>query len=84
MVGQGQGEPGCVRLPGREQLVYHRVCPILMHYRRYVAPGDSCAEGLDDLYPDDTMYRGRTGLNTPAQAFTGWSLATACPPGGWR
>jgi lysophospholipase L1-like esterase len=33
-----------------------------MHYRRYVALGDSCAEGLDDPYPDGTMYRGWTDL----------------------
>jgi lysophospholipase L1-like esterase len=33
-----------------------------MHYRRYVALGDSCAEGLDDPYPDGTTYRGWTDL----------------------
>lgn len=33
-----------------------------MHYRRYVAIGDSCAEGLDDPYPDGSGYRGWTDL----------------------
>jgi lysophospholipase L1-like esterase len=33
-----------------------------MQYSRYVALGDSCAEGLDDPYPDSTMYRGWTDL----------------------
>jgi lysophospholipase L1-like esterase len=33
-----------------------------MHYRRYVALGDSCAEGLDDPYPDGKTYRGWTDL----------------------
>jgi lysophospholipase L1-like esterase len=33
-----------------------------MHYRRYVALGDSCAEGLDDPYPDGSGYRGWTDL----------------------
>jgi lysophospholipase L1-like esterase len=31
-------------------------------YRRYVALGDSCAEGLDDPYPDGSGYRGWTDL----------------------
>lgn len=31
-------------------------------YRRYVAIGDSCAEGLDDPYPDGSGYRGWTDL----------------------
>ncbi len=33
-----------------------------MHYGRYVALGDSCAEGLDDPYPDGSGYRGWTDL----------------------
>lgn len=33
-----------------------------MHYRRYVAIGDSCAEGLDDPYPDGSGYRGWADL----------------------
>lgn len=33
-----------------------------MHYRRYIALGDSCAEGLDDPYPDGRTYRGWTDL----------------------
>lgn len=33
-----------------------------MHFRRYVAIGDSCAEGLDDPYPDGRGYRGWTDL----------------------
>lgn len=33
-----------------------------MQYRRYVALGDSCAEGLDDPYPDGGGYRGWTDL----------------------
>jgi lysophospholipase L1-like esterase len=31
-------------------------------YRRYVALGDSCAEGIDDPYPDGSGYRGWTDL----------------------
>ncbi|HWM06046.1 MAG TPA: SGNH/GDSL hydrolase family protein, partial [Actinophytocola sp.] len=31
-------------------------------YRRYVALGDSCAEGLDDPYPDGSGYRGWADL----------------------
>ncbi|MCT2583696.1 SGNH/GDSL hydrolase family protein [Actinophytocola sp. S1-96] len=33
-----------------------------MRYRRYVALGDSCAEGLDDPYPDGSGYRGFADL----------------------
>jgi lysophospholipase L1-like esterase len=43
-----------------------------MHYRRFVALGDSCAEGLDDPYPDGTMYRGWADL-------TAARLATVSP-----
>lgn len=39
-----------------------------MHYRRYVALGDSCAEGLDDPYPDGSTYRGWTDLTATALA----------------
>ncbi|TDV51934.1 SGNH/GDSL hydrolase family protein [Actinophytocola oryzae] len=39
-----------------------------MRYRRYVALGDSCAEGLDDPYPDGTMYRGWTDLTATGLA----------------
>jgi len=43
-----------------------------MHYRRYIALGDSCAEGLDDPYPDGKTYRGWTDL-------TATKLAAAMP-----
>jgi lysophospholipase L1-like esterase len=43
-----------------------------MHYRRYIALGDSCAEGLDDPYPDGKTYRGWTDL-------TAAKLATVTP-----
>jgi lysophospholipase L1-like esterase len=33
-----------------------------MSYRRYVALGDSCAEGLDDPYPDGSGFRGFADL----------------------
>ncbi len=33
-----------------------------MSYRRYVAIGDSCAEGLDDPYPDGRGFRGFADL----------------------
>ena len=33
-----------------------------MHVRNYVALGDSCAEGLDDPYPDGSGYRGWADL----------------------
>jgi lysophospholipase L1-like esterase len=33
-----------------------------MSYRRFVAIGDSCAEGLDDPYPDGSGYRGFADL----------------------
>ncbi|MPZ86271.1 MAG: SGNH/GDSL hydrolase family protein [Actinophytocola sp.] len=33
-----------------------------MRHQRYVALGDSCAEGLDDPYPDGRGYRGFTDL----------------------
>ncbi len=33
-----------------------------MSYHRYVAIGDSCAEGLDDPYPDGSGYRGFADL----------------------
>jgi lysophospholipase L1-like esterase len=52
--------------------VYRRVYLGRMHYRRYVALGDSCAEGLDDPYPDGTTYRGWADL-------TASSLATLSP-----
>jgi lysophospholipase L1-like esterase len=39
-----------------------------MQYRRYVALGDSCAEGLDDPYPDGSTYRGWTDLTAAALA----------------
>jgi len=29
-----------------------------MNYQRFVALGDSCTEGLDDPYPDGSMFRG--------------------------
>jgi lysophospholipase L1-like esterase len=48
-----------------------------MHYRRYVALGDSCAEGLDDPYPDGTMYRGWTDLTANALAATSPALQYA-------
>lgn len=41
---------------------------VLMRYRRYVALGDSCAEGLDDPYPNGTMYRGWTDLTATGLA----------------
>jgi lysophospholipase L1-like esterase len=40
-----------------------------MHYRRYVALGDSCAEGLDDPYPDGKTYRGWTDLTAAKLAM---------------
>lgn len=33
-----------------------------MPYRRYVALGDSCAEGIDDPYPDGSGFRGFADL----------------------
>lgn len=33
-----------------------------MTYQRFVALGDSCAEGLDDRYPDSDLYRGWADL----------------------
>lgn len=33
-----------------------------MSYRRFVALGDSCTEGLDDPYPDGQVYRGWADL----------------------
>src|SRR5262245_33896069 len=48
-----------------------------MHYRRYVALGDSCAEGLDDPYPDGTMYRGWTDLTAAGLAAVSPSLRYA-------
>lgn len=33
-----------------------------MNYRRFVAVGDSCTEGIDDPYPDGTGYRGWADL----------------------
>src|SRR5689334_12073019 len=35
-----------------------RVTEIGMSYHRFVVLGDSCAEGLDDPYPDQRAYRG--------------------------
>jgi lysophospholipase L1-like esterase len=48
-----------------------------MHYRRYVALGDSCAEGLDDPYPDGRTYRGWTDLTAAALAAEEPSLQYA-------
>jgi lysophospholipase L1-like esterase len=48
-----------------------------MHYRRYVALGDSCAEGLDDPYPDGKTYRGWTDLTAGALAAVTPSLEYA-------
>jgi lysophospholipase L1-like esterase len=48
-----------------------------MHYRRYVALGDSCAEGLDDPYPDGRTYRGWTDLTATALAAVSPSLRYA-------
>lgn len=48
-----------------------------MHYRRYVALGDSCAEGLDDPYPDGSTYRGWTDLTATALAAASPSLQYA-------
>jgi lysophospholipase L1-like esterase len=48
-----------------------------MHYRRYVALGDSCAEGLDDPYPDGTTYRGWTDLTAASLAAVSPSLRYA-------
>jgi lysophospholipase L1-like esterase len=33
-----------------------------MKYQRFVAVGDSCTEGLDDPYPDGSIYRGWADL----------------------
>ncbi|MGH3518945.1 MAG: SGNH/GDSL hydrolase family protein [Haloechinothrix sp.] len=33
-----------------------------MNYRRFVAVGDSCTEGIDDPYPDGSGYRGWADL----------------------
>ncbi|MFL6124125.1 SGNH/GDSL hydrolase family protein [Actinophytocola sp.] len=48
-----------------------------MLYRRYVALGDSCAEGLDDPYPDGRTYRGWTDLTAAALAAAEPSLQYA-------
>jgi lysophospholipase L1-like esterase len=48
-----------------------------MQYRRYVAIGDSCAEGLDDPYPDGRSYRGWTDLTAAALAAADPSLQYA-------
>jgi lysophospholipase L1-like esterase len=48
-----------------------------MHYRRYVALGDSCAEGLDDPYPDGRTYRGWTDLTAAALSQVSPSLEYA-------
>jgi lysophospholipase L1-like esterase len=48
-----------------------------MHYRRYVALGDSCAEGLDDPYPDGGTYRGWADLTATALAAVSPSLQYA-------
>lgn len=48
-----------------------------MCYRRYVALGDSCAEGLDDPYPDGSMYRGWTDLTATGLAAVSPSLRYA-------
>jgi lysophospholipase L1-like esterase len=48
-----------------------------MQYRRYVALGDSCAEGLDDPYPDGRSYRGWTDLTAAALGAADPSLQYA-------
>lgn len=48
-----------------------------MHYRRYVALGDSCAEGLDDPYPDGRTYRGWTDLTAAKLAAVSPELGYA-------
>ena len=48
-----------------------------MHYRRYIALGDSCAEGLDDPYPDGKTYRGWTDLTAAGLAAVSPSLQYA-------
>jgi len=48
-----------------------------MHYRRYVAIGDSCAEGLDDPYPDGSSYRGWSDLTASGLAAVTPSLQYA-------
>lgn len=48
-----------------------------MHYRRYIALGDSCAEGLDDPYPDGKTYRGWTDLTAASLAAVSPSLEYA-------
>jgi lysophospholipase L1-like esterase len=48
-----------------------------MRYRRYVALGDSCAEGLDDPYPDGKTYRGWNDLTATALAAVSPSLQYA-------
>lgn len=48
-----------------------------MRYRRYVALGDSCAEGLDDPYPDGRTYRGWTDLTASGLAAVTPSLQYA-------
>lgn len=77
MVVAGPAGPGCVSLPGGEQVVYRRGYLGRMHYRRYVAIGDSCAEGLDDPYPDGSGYRGWTDLVAGALARRSPSLEYA-------
>jgi lysophospholipase L1-like esterase len=46
-----------------------------MAYQRYVAVGDSCAEGLDDPYPDGSGYRGWADLTADRLAAPGFRYA---------
>lgn len=46
-----------------------------MAYQRYVAVGDSCAEGLDDPYPDGSGYRGWADLTAEQLAAPGFQYA---------
>jgi len=73
----GAGESGCVRWLRSEQVVYQKGYLERMHYRKYVALGDSCAEGLDDPYPDGTGYRGFTDLLAEQLAAASPSLRYA-------
>ncbi|GHF45016.1 lysophospholipase L1-like esterase [Amycolatopsis bartoniae] len=42
-----------------------------MHYERFVALGDSCTEGLHDLYPGGKQYRGWADLSAATLAAAG-------------
>lgn len=48
-----------------------------MPYRRFVVLGDSCAEGLDDPYPDGAGYRGWSDLAASGLAAASPSLRYA-------